>query len=84
MNAIDKNKIKQLIENLILKVSDGSKFTGLEYTNQKGETSQYVININVSYTNAVNKDIEKLQNITLAQIEEIQSKIELFRTEMIQ
>ena len=84
MNTIDKNSVKQLVENMILNVSDGSQFTGLVYTNQKGETAQYVININVSYTNAVNKDIEKLQNITLAQIEEIQSKNELFTLEMIQ
>ena len=84
MNTIDKNSVKQLVENMILKVSDGSKFTGLEYTNQKGETSQYVININVSYTNAVNKDIAALKNITTIQIEEIQSKNELFTTEMIQ
>ena len=84
MNAIDKTQIKNLVENMILNVSDGSKFTGLEYTNQKGETSQYVININVSYTNAVNKDIAALKNITASQIEEIKSKNELFTTEMIQ
>lgn len=84
MNTIDKNSVKQLVENMILNVSDGSKFTGLTYTNSKGETSQYVININVSYAKAVSKDIEKLQNISSHQIEEIQSKNELFTTEMIQ
>lgn len=84
MNTIDKNSVKQLVENMILNVSDGSQFTGLVYTNQKGETAQYVININVSYTNAVNKDIAALKNITTIQIEEIQSKNELFTTEMIQ
>lgn len=84
MNTNDKKQIKNLVENMILNVSDGSKFTGLEYTNQKGETAQYIININVSYTNAVKNDIEKLKNITSTQIEEIKSKNELFTTEMIE
>ena len=84
MNTIDKNSVKQLVENMILNVSDGSKITGLVYTNSKGETSQYVININISYANAVGKDIEKLQNISSIQIEEILSKNESFTTEMIQ
>lgn len=84
MNTNDKKQIKNLVENMILNVADGSKFTGLEYTNAKGETAQYVVNINVSYTNAVKKDIAALQNITSTQIEEIKSKNELFTTEMIE
>lgn len=83
MNTIDKTKIKQLVENMILTVSNGSKFTGLTYTNSKGETAEYVININVSYTNAVNKDIEKLQNITPEQIEKIMNNNKLFNLEMV-
>ena len=84
MNAIDKKQIKNLVENMILTTSNKSQFTGIEYTNAKGETAQYVININVSYDNAVNNDINKLQSITNEQIEKIQSKNELFTTEMIQ
>ena len=84
MKAIDKKQIKQLVENMILTTSEKSQFTGLEYTNAKGETAQYVVNINVSYSNAVKKDIAALQNITSLQIEEIKSKNELFTTEMIQ
>lgn len=84
MNAIEKKQIKNLVENMILTVSNGSKFTGLTYTNSKGETSEYIININISYGNAVKKDIAALQNITPEQMEEIQSKNELFTLEMIQ
>lgn len=84
MNTNDKTKIKNLVENMILSTTDKSQFTGLEYTNAKGETAQYVININVSYTNAVKKDIAALQNITNLQIEEIKSKNELFTITMIE
>lgn len=82
MNA-DKKQIKQLVESMILSTTDKSQFAGLEYTNSKGETAQYVININVSYTNAVTNDIKKLQSITPEQIGEILSSNELFTTETI-
>lgn len=84
MNTFDKKSIKNLVESMILTTNNKSQFTGLEYTNKLGETAQYVININVSYTNAVNKDIAALKNITSTQIEEIKSKNELFTTEMIE
>lgn len=83
MNAFDKKQIKQLVESMILSTTDKSQFAGLEYTNSKGETAQYVININISYTNAVTNDIKKLQSITPEQIGEILSSNELFTTETI-
>ena len=84
MKAIDKKQIKNLVESMILTTSEKTQFTGIEYTNKMGETAQYIINVNVLYANVVNNDINKLQSITTEQMEEIQSKNELFTLEMIQ
>lgn len=83
-NKFNKKSIKNLVENMILTTSEKTQFTGIEYTNSKGEKSEYIININISYGNAVNKDIEKLQSVTPEQIEKIMNDNKLFNLEMIQ
>jgi hypothetical protein len=43
--------------------SNGPKFVGFTYTNKFGETASRVIQINTSYKNALNKDLEIVANV---------------------
>lgn len=71
MTTNEKKAIKTLVESM-LTMKNGSTFCGLTYTSKgTGETANHVINVNVSYSNAVKHDILALQNITAIQTTEI-------------
>ena len=57
----------KLVENLKL-TANGVTFVGINYTNQQGEKSNYLINIGASYENAKKKDLETLQNLDVKNI----------------
>ena len=68
MTTNEKKAIKTLVESM-LTMKNGSTFCGLIYTSKgTNETAQHVLNVNVSYSNAVKHDILALQNITAEQI----------------
>ena len=60
------NNFSTLVENL--KAVTGVSFVGVNYTNQKNEKSQYLINIGVSYENAKAKDLQTLQELKVSEI----------------
>jgi hypothetical protein len=74
MTTNEKKAIKELVESM-LTLKNGSTFCGLLYTSKgTNETAQHVLNVNVSYSNAVKHDILALQNITAKQTTEIFEK----------
>lgn len=73
-------KIKQQIENLKCAIAS---FVAFEYTDKDGEKTKRLINISVSYKNAVKKDIDIVKGIVPVNELEEQAKSELLISKVL-